>query len=163
MAELLDVPEEHKRIYYEKAATLPAPYILSALSILNEAELGFRNALNKRLHLELCLIRLCYLNDVLDLSGLPEAVEKKKLAAPAITPVTGAVVRPEVAAKSQPEPPPVMVSPAPEPKPPEVHAAKMAKRPKLERNMLQHIIQETIQENKQELTALQLDQELAIR
>ncbi len=163
MAELLDVPEEHKRIYYEKAATLPAPYILSALSILNEAELGFRNALNKRLHLELCLIRLCYLNDVLDLSGLPEAVEKKKLAEPAITPATDSVVRPEVAAKSQPEPPPVMVSPAPEPKPPEVHAAKTAKRPKLERNMLQHIIQETIQENKQEFTALQLDQELAIR
>src|SRR5690606_21367180 len=40
MAELLDVPEEHKRLYYEKAAALPASYILSAMSIVNEAELG---------------------------------------------------------------------------------------------------------------------------
>lgn len=65
MAQLLDVPEDHRRIYFEKAQIMPSAYILSALSILNEAELGFRTALNKRLHLELCLIRLCYLNDVL--------------------------------------------------------------------------------------------------
>jgi DNA polymerase-3 subunit gamma/tau len=65
MAQLLDVPEDHRRVYFEKAQIMPSAYILSALSILNEAELGFRTALNKRLHLELCLIRLCYLNDVL--------------------------------------------------------------------------------------------------
>lgn len=65
MAQLLDVPEDHRRLYYEKAQIIPSSYILSGLSILNEAEMGFRTALNKRLHLELCLIRLCYLNDVL--------------------------------------------------------------------------------------------------
>lgn len=66
MAQLLDVPEDHKRIYFEKAQIIPSSYILSGLSVLNDAEMGFRNALNKRLHLELCLIRLCYLNDVLN-------------------------------------------------------------------------------------------------
>ena len=70
MAQLLDVPEDHRRVYYEKAQMIPAAYILSGLSILNEAELGFRTALNKRLHLELCLIRLCYLNDLLDTAQL---------------------------------------------------------------------------------------------
>ncbi len=66
MAQLLDVPEDHRRVYFEKAQMIPSAYILSGLSILNDAELGFRTALNKRLHLELCLIRLCYLNDLLD-------------------------------------------------------------------------------------------------
>jgi DNA polymerase-3 subunit gamma/tau len=66
MAQLLDVPEDHRRLYFEKAQIIPSSYILSGLSVLNEAEMGFRTALNKRLHLELCLIRLCYLNDVLN-------------------------------------------------------------------------------------------------
>jgi DNA polymerase-3 subunit gamma/tau len=70
MAQLLDVPEDHKRIYFEKAQIIPSSYILSGLSVLNDAEMGFRTALNKRLHLELCLIRLCYLNDVLNTAQL---------------------------------------------------------------------------------------------
>lgn len=80
MSQLLDVPEEHRRIYFEKAQIIPSNYILSALSILNESELGFRTALNKRLHLELCIIRLCYLNDVLNQAqlGSDDAELKKK-------------------------------------------------------------------------------------
>lgn len=80
MAQLLDVPEDHRRLYFEKAQMVASAYILSGLSILNEAELGFRNALNKRLHLELCLIRLCYLNDVLDAAqpDLQDSGLKKK-------------------------------------------------------------------------------------
>jgi len=78
MAKLLDVPEEHKRIYFEKAQIISTPYILAALNMLNEAALSYRNALNKRLHLELCLMKLCYLNDVLDLTHLPVAEEASK-------------------------------------------------------------------------------------
>jgi len=78
MAQLLDVPEEHRRVYFEKAQIMPSAYILSALSILNEAELGFRTALNKRLHLELCLIRLCYVNDVLNTASSENNSELKK-------------------------------------------------------------------------------------
>lgn len=79
MAQLLDVPEDHKRVYFEKALIIPTNYILSGLSILNDAELGFRTALNKRLHLELCLIRLCFVNDVLDTAQLePTGAELKK-------------------------------------------------------------------------------------
>jgi DNA polymerase-3 subunit gamma/tau len=92
MAQLLDVPEDHRRVYFEKAQIMPSAYILSALSILNEAELGFRTALNKRLHLELCLIRLCYLNDVLsgaqlesNGSELKKKPDEPRLAQPAPT------------------------------------------------------------------------------
>jgi DNA polymerase-3 subunit gamma/tau len=61
MARLLDVPNDHKPVYLEKANQTPPSYILSALNVLNESELNFRNAINKRLHVEMCFIRLCYL------------------------------------------------------------------------------------------------------
>lgn len=83
MAKLLELPEAHKRQFYEHAQFIPDAFILSALSILNEAELSYKNALNKRLHVELCLIRLCYLNDLLAPGALVSASDhaevKKKL------------------------------------------------------------------------------------
>lgn len=87
MARLLDVPEDHKRIYFEKAQIIPADYILSALSILNDTEIGYRTALNKRLHIELCLIRLCYLNDMITPSASFDAESKKKRHEPGDGPV----------------------------------------------------------------------------
>jgi DNA polymerase-3 subunit gamma/tau len=61
MAKLLDVPNNHKPIYHEKAAQSPPSFILSALNVVNESVLEYKNAHNRRLHTELCLIRLCYL------------------------------------------------------------------------------------------------------
>lgn len=61
MAKLLDVPNEHKQVYMEKANQAPPSFILSALNVLNQCELEYKNAGNKRLHVEMCLIRLCYL------------------------------------------------------------------------------------------------------
>jgi DNA polymerase-3 subunit gamma/tau len=61
MAKLLDVPASHKKMYFEKAAQAPPSFILSALNVLNDSELHYKEASNKRLHTELCLIRLCYL------------------------------------------------------------------------------------------------------
>ena len=60
MAKLLDIPNDHKPIFYEKANQVPPSYIISSLSIINESELEYKNANNKRLHVEMCLIRLCY-------------------------------------------------------------------------------------------------------
>jgi DNA polymerase-3 subunit gamma/tau len=64
MAKMLDVPNEHKPIYHEKATQAPPSFILSALNVINESELQYKNATNKRLHVEMCLIRLCYLLQV---------------------------------------------------------------------------------------------------
>jgi DNA polymerase-3 subunit gamma/tau len=71
MAKLLDVPNNHKPIYHEKAAQSPPSFILSALNVVNESVLEYKNANNRRLHTELCLIRLCYLLQAtkIDFSG----------------------------------------------------------------------------------------------
>jgi DNA polymerase-3 subunit gamma/tau len=61
MAKLLDVPNDHKPMYNEKANQTPPSFILSALNVLNDSELNYKNATNKRLHVEMCLIRLCFL------------------------------------------------------------------------------------------------------
>ena len=61
MAKLLDVPTEHKPVYYEKANQAPPSFIVSALNLLNQCEIEYRNATNRRLHVELCIIRLCFL------------------------------------------------------------------------------------------------------
>lgn len=84
MAKLLDVPNDHKSIYFEKANQTPPSYIVSALSVLNEAELNYRNANNKRLHVEMCLIRLCYLQQTIAHDGTP--VKKKSVKVGVSTP-----------------------------------------------------------------------------
>ncbi|GAA4460811.1 hypothetical protein GCM10023093_04200 [Nemorincola caseinilytica] len=61
MAKLLDVPAEHKQLYYEKANQAPPAFVISALNVINDSELQYKNATNKRLHVEMCLIRLCFL------------------------------------------------------------------------------------------------------
>lgn len=61
MVKLLDIPNEHKALYFEKANQLPPSFIISALSVLNDCELNYKNSVSKRLHIEMGLIRLCYL------------------------------------------------------------------------------------------------------
>jgi len=61
MAILLDVPGDFKPVYFEKAHQTPPSFILSALNVITDCELQYKNATNKRLHVEMCLIRLCYL------------------------------------------------------------------------------------------------------
>jgi DNA polymerase-3 subunit gamma/tau len=75
MVRLLDVPTEHKNLYLEKARQVPPSFIISGLHQLNDAEINYRNATNKRLHVEMCLIRLCY---ILQATGA-EGIEKKNL------------------------------------------------------------------------------------
>ncbi len=61
MAKLLDVPNDFRPVYNEKANQTPPSFILSALNVINDSELNYKTATNKRLHSEMCLIRLCYL------------------------------------------------------------------------------------------------------
>ncbi len=52
--------------------------MLSALNILNESEINYRLAKNKRLHVELTFIKLSYLSQALDLVNENGQLSKKK-------------------------------------------------------------------------------------
>ncbi|MEO8962776.1 MAG: DNA polymerase III subunit gamma/tau [Ginsengibacter sp.] len=78
VAVLLEVSEGFKQRYFEIASHIIDSWLLSALNILNESEINYRLARNKRLHVELTLIKLCYLYQALELVNDGGQVVKKK-------------------------------------------------------------------------------------
>lgn len=79
IAGLLDVVESFKEKYISTAKKLSTGYLVSALNILNETEINYKAARNKRLHVELALIRLTYLMQALEISSEGNGLTKKKL------------------------------------------------------------------------------------
>ena len=78
VAMLLEVSEGFRQRYLDAASKIEATWLLSALNILSESEINFRQAKNKRLHVELTLIKLCYLNQALELVNDKGQLSKKK-------------------------------------------------------------------------------------
>jgi len=79
IAGLLDVVDNFKEKYIAAAKRIDAGYLVSALNILNETEINYKSARNKRLHVELALIRLTYLLQALEITANGDSVTKKKL------------------------------------------------------------------------------------
>lgn len=78
-ANLLESIEGWREQYIETANTTSTPYLISALNILNESEIQFKMARNKRLHVELALIKLNFLQQAIELSMQDGEIVKKKL------------------------------------------------------------------------------------
>jgi DNA polymerase-3 subunit gamma/tau len=78
-AHLLESIEGWRDQYVTTAEKIGTPYLVSALNILNEAEIQFKMARNKRLHVELALIKLNFLQQAIELSMEDGQVVKKKL------------------------------------------------------------------------------------
>lgn len=78
VAVLLEVSEEFKQRYFEAASKINNAWLISALNILNESEINYRLAKNKRLHVELTFIKLSYLSQALNLVNEGGELSKKK-------------------------------------------------------------------------------------
>ncbi len=76
-AGLLEAVESFKDKYIETSRNVSIAVLISALNILNEAEINYKAARNKRLHVELVLIKLCYLQQAIELSSDGSGVIKK--------------------------------------------------------------------------------------
>lgn len=79
VAGLLEVVESFKQRFVETAKKTETGYLVSALNILSEAEINYKMARNKRLHVELALIKLCYLQQALQLTANGTSIDKKKI------------------------------------------------------------------------------------
>lgn len=77
-AALLEVVEGMQDKYVAVAAKTGLSYLVSALNILNESEINYKMARNKRLHVELTLIKLNFLQQAIELSMDNGTVLKKK-------------------------------------------------------------------------------------
>jgi DNA polymerase-3 subunit gamma/tau len=74
---LLQVVEGFRNKYISSASSISAAYMIGALNILTEAEIGFKQARNKKLHVEFNLIRLTHLNQAVTLLA-EGGMDKKK-------------------------------------------------------------------------------------
>ena len=79
VAMLLEVADDFKQKYLQVASKVPAAFSISALNILSEAEIQYKQARNKRLHVELTIIKLSYLQQALELVDDGKSVSKKKV------------------------------------------------------------------------------------
>jgi DNA polymerase-3 subunit gamma/tau len=84
-ASLLDVVEGLQSKYIETAKKVSPAYLVSALNILNEAEINYKMARNKRLHVEMTMIKLTFLQQAIELSFDNQSstlVKKKRVSGP---------------------------------------------------------------------------------
>ncbi len=77
-AALLDVVEGMQKKYITIAHDTNLSYLVSALNILNEAEINYKMARNKRLHVEMALIKLNFLQQAIELVTENGSIVKKK-------------------------------------------------------------------------------------
>ena len=77
---LLEVAEDFRDKYLQAAKEISANWMIAALNITHEAALNYKQSRNKRLCVEMALIKLCYINQAVELSeGNNETIQKKKL------------------------------------------------------------------------------------
>lgn len=76
---LLEVADDFKQKYLEAAQRISPGWLISALNVLNDAEINYKQARNKKLHVELTLIKLCYLAQAIELVDADGGVSKKKI------------------------------------------------------------------------------------
>lgn len=79
VAGLLEAVESFREKYISTAQKMNTAWLISALNVLNETEINYKAARNKRLHVELALIKLTYLQQAIELSFEGGALSKKKL------------------------------------------------------------------------------------
>jgi len=74
-AALLDVAEDFKKKYIQLAKEVTTGWLIAALNLLTDGIGQIKQSRNKRLHVEMLLIKLNYINQAIQFSG----TEKKKL------------------------------------------------------------------------------------
>ena len=60
LVELMEVSRQLKTRYVEQSQRCSQYFLLKTLDLANQCDLNFRNSNNKRLHLEICLMKMCY-------------------------------------------------------------------------------------------------------
>jgi len=76
---LLEVADDFKQRYLEAAQKVSSGWLIAGLNLLSDAEINYKQARNKRLHVELAIIKLSYLQQAIELVNNDGAVSKKKV------------------------------------------------------------------------------------
>ena len=80
IAHLLDLAQSQQQRYRDQSKVVGEPFLMAALEVLNDSDINYRLAKNKRLHVELALIKLTHLNRRVEVpGGKKEEIEKERL------------------------------------------------------------------------------------
>ena len=115
LVELMEVSRQLKTRYVEQSQRCSQYFLLKTLDLANQCDLNFRNSNNKRLHLEICLMKMCYVEGQQSaVSSQQSAVSRQQVQTPsqpqpqgqqsAVSSQQSAVSRQQVQAPSQPQP-----------------------------------------------------------
>lgn len=85
---LLELTDNLKERYRTQAHISPSSFLLTALNLCNDCDINYRMARHKRLHVEMTLIKMTYINRAVSIST--EAAEKKN-PEPELAPTTAPV------------------------------------------------------------------------
>ncbi len=110
---LLEVGASIADQYVAQAKRAPVPFLYKAIDLANECDLNYRQSRNKRLAVELLLIKLCQLTGAQSVAEPPKEQEIKPLAA---TPTAPKQPQPQ-SAQPAAQPQPVQSQPQPQPAP----------------------------------------------
>lgn len=76
---LLEVAQSVAKKFADQSQVANSAFLLNALNLLNKCELDYRSSKNQRLHVELCLMKLCHLNTYINLQNGQTELKKKLL------------------------------------------------------------------------------------
>ena len=110
--QLLETSDAIRQHYQEQAKHCNAKWLFNALDIMNTCDIQYRTAKNKRLTVELALVKLCRLMEPVE---VPVAQPVQK---PAPNPTAKPAAAPAAAPVSAPQPAPAPKAAAPTPPPP---------------------------------------------
>ena len=115
--QLLETSDAIRQHYQEQAQRCAAKWIFNALDIVNTCDINYRTAKNKRLTVELALVKLCRLTEVptQEIQQVQKVQPAQKVQATA--PATQAVTQPATAPQPVSAPKPVTAAAPPPPRP----------------------------------------------
>ena len=111
LIDLMEVSRQLKARYAEQAQKCSQYFLLKTLDLANQCDLNFRNSNNKRLHLEICLMKMCYVEGQ---GQQPAANSQQPMAQ--MRPQPQVQVQQQMQPQSQPQP---QVQPRPQVQPPQ--------------------------------------------
>lgn len=100
---LLEAPEEVRQQFLKQAALLDEPLMLNLLQVITDCEVTLKTARNRRLVVELALLKLCYVKRVITASWT-DADQKKKWTNTPIEPRQPVATAQKVIAADEPRP-----------------------------------------------------------
>jgi len=78
VADLIDLSEEVRKKYETQSNLCRRDFLMNAMNLTNECELQYRQSNNKRLHVELCLMKIAHMTQLIEVDH-SEVPGKKKL------------------------------------------------------------------------------------